>query len=170
MLKFCLNIFQTVLLIYTDHWKFLIILIYLKSRDPVWLKYYFVFMMCLFTSFCICCVHKNISHFCFGKIPVLYNFVSCFFSLLYGMNFPTSLVFENTILIAPASWVIKSSLFNHCSSVGLVEFSWKFAIRIKTKPKKKDNISANILWIYMFVFISGIFLGAICIWNSDLIC
>lgn len=157
MLKSCLHIFQTVLLIYTNHLKFLIILIYLKNRDPVWLKYYFVFMTCLFTSFCICCVHKNISHFSFGKIPVLYNSVTCFFSLLYGMNFPMSLVFENTILIAPAPWVIKSSLLNHCSSVGLVEFSWKFAIRIMTKPKKKKIKFQQTSFEYTCLFLSLVY-------------
>lgn len=157
MLKSCLHIFQTVLLIYTNHLKFLIILIYLKNRDPVWLKYYFVFMTCLFTSFCICCVHKNISHFSFGKIPVLYNSVTCFFSLLYSMNFPMSLVFENTILIAPAPWVIKSSLLNHCSSVGLVEFSWKFAIRIMTKPKKKKIKFQQTSFEYTCLFLSLVY-------------
>lgn len=82
-------------------------------------------MICIFTSPCAYAVHiKNIYHtFGFGN----YNYVilyPTFFILLYGMDFPMSSVFENTILIA--SQCLHELLNHHCLTTALQLDWWIF--------------------------------------------
>ena len=83
-----------------------------------------VYDLYIYISLGVCCAYKiYISHFWFWKIYVLCNFVS-FFILLYGMDFPMSSVFENTILIA--SQYLHELLNRHCLTTALQLDWWIF--------------------------------------------